>query len=251
MMWRLLLTILCVAMLTGCASSGGQGTGNKQNAAQLNVELGLGYLRQGRPKLALDNLQRAIELDPRLADAHHYAAEAYRQLQQYARAEEHFAKALRLAPKDSALKNNYAIYLCEREKFKEADKYFVGAASDKFYTGSAEAMENAGVCARKNGDNALASERFHQALNYDGRRSRALYQLAELEYEQGKYREAQGLMERYFNVAKTSAPALWLAIRIEHELGNEARVRVYATDLHRNYPNSKEVEAFKRFWADR
>ena len=243
--------LLFALTLSACASNGGSGANrNGESAAEINVRLGLGYLQQGRPQLALDNLKRAIELNPRLADAHHYAAEAYRQLQQHARADLHFKKALKLAPKDSSIKNNYGVYLCDRGQYAKADRYFSEVAEDIYYRSAAEALENAGICARKSGDIDLAVTRFHEAIEHDARRARSLYQLADLANDAGEYAQGRGFIQRYFSVAQVNAPSLWLAIQIEHGLGNEASVREYATRLYKNFPDSKEAKEFKEFWAN-
>ncbi|MCZ6586307.1 MAG: type IV pilus biogenesis/stability protein PilW, partial [Gammaproteobacteria bacterium] len=43
---------------------------NGEDAAIANLNLGVGYLRQGRTELAVEILERALSFDPRLADAH-------------------------------------------------------------------------------------------------------------------------------------------------------------------------------------
>lgn len=246
---RVLIMLMVFLLLSACATTQNGTDSNGNSAAEINVRLGLGYLQQGRPQLAITNFNRAIELDPRLADAHHYAAESYRQLEQYARADEHFKKALKLAPKDSAIKNNYGVYLCDRQQYAEADRYFVEVIEDKFYTSTVEALENAGLCARQSGDNTLAIERFRQAVEYDARRARSLYQLADLSFIAGESLNARAFIQRYFSVAKSNAPTLWLAIRIENALGNKDAVREYATHLYKNFPDSDEAKEFKSFWA--
>jgi len=248
-MIRLVLVLLLSLVISACATQSGRTPGGK-TAAEVNVQLGLGYLQQGRPKLALESLKHAIKLDPKLADAHHYAAESYRQLQQYAHADDHFKKALKLAPNNVAIKNNYGVYLCDHGQYAEADRYFVEVVGDKYYTAIAEALENAGLCARKAGDSALAIKRFRQAVDYDARRARSLYQLADLGFLNDDALNARAFMQRYFSVALKNAQSLWLAIRIEHALGNDENVREYATALYKNFPDSNEAKEFKKLWAN-
>ncbi len=248
-MSRLVFIALLSLFISACVSQGGVSS-PEDTAAESHVHLGLGYLQQGRPRLAIQSFTRAIELDSRLASAHHYAAESYRQMRQYAHADKHFAKALKLAPKDAAIKNNYGVYLCDRERYDEADRYFVEVIEDKFYTSTAEALENAGLCARKSGDSVLAAQRFRQAVEHDERRARSLYQLADLSYLANEVLAARGFIQRYFSVANANAPSLWLAIRIEHALGNDDDVREYAASLHKKFPTSDEAKEFKRFWVN-
>jgi len=245
----LVFIALLSLLISACVSQGGVNK-SEDTAAEAHVSLGLGYLQQRRPQLAIQSFTRAIELDSRLASAHHYAAESYRQMRQYARADKHFVKALKLAPKDAAIKNNYGVYLCDRQRYDEADGYFIEAIEDKFYTSTAEALENAGLCARKSGDSVLAAKRFRQAIEHDERRARSLYQLADLSYLANEILAARGFVQRYFAVANANASSLWLAIRIEHALNNDDDVREYATSLHKNFPNSDEAKEFKHFWAN-
>lgn len=247
---RVVIVLLLSLFVVACATTG-SGTGSDEDsAAEINVRLGLGYLQQGRPQLAISNFKRAIELDPRLADAHHYAAESYRRMKQYARADDHFTRALKLAPKDSAIKNNYGVYLCDRQQYAEADKYFTEVLQDKFYTSTSEAFENAGLCARQSGDLKLAAERFRQAVEYDEDRARSLYQLADLSFIAEEHVSARAFLQRYFSVAQANAPSLWLAIRIESALGNNNEVREYATALHKSFSGSNEAKEFKIFWEN-
>ena len=248
-MIRLVLVLLLSLVVSACVTQGGR-TSDGKTAAEVNLQLGLGYLQQGRPKLALESLKHAIKLDPKLADAHHYAAESYRQLQQYEHAGDHFKKALKLAPNNAAIKNNYGVYLCDRGQYAEADRYFTEVIDDKYYTATAEALENAGICARKAGDLALAMKRFRQAVDYDARRARSLYQLADLSFLNDDVLNARDFMQRYFSVALKNSQSLWLAIRIEHALGNDEDVREYATALYKNFPDSNEAKEFKSFWAN-
>ena len=77
-----LLTITCVffSILTGCVT---QTTGQMQmgssdeEAAELNLQLGIGYLRQGDLLTARNKLERAIEQDPSLVIAHTARALGY------------------------------------------------------------------------------------------------------------------------------------------------------------------------------
>jgi len=70
----------------------------EKEAAAANVNLAAGYLRQGRPELAIERLQRAIKQDPKLADAHATIAIAYDELGSLEDAEVHYKKATQLEP---------------------------------------------------------------------------------------------------------------------------------------------------------
>ncbi|MGW8370093.1 MAG: type IV pilus biogenesis/stability protein PilW, partial [Gammaproteobacteria bacterium] len=83
--------VASAVVLAGCVTEGGEPARpqSDEEAAMANLNLGIGYIRQNRPDVAVPALQRAIDLDPRLADAHTAIAVAYDQLDQIELAEEH------------------------------------------------------------------------------------------------------------------------------------------------------------------
>src|SRR5690606_1827594 len=96
--------------LAACASSGG-GSGrvsdraSATDAAVANMNLGAGYLRQGRMDLAIERLQRAIAQNPRLVEAHSTIAVAYDQIGSMTEAEEHYRRAAQLDPNNGTAAN--------------------------------------------------------------------------------------------------------------------------------------------------
>src|SRR5690606_35890592 len=90
--WRPMLALVAACVLL--SACGANRVASPNVAAQANLNLGIGYLRQGRPDLAVENLQRALRIDPRLAAAHSALALAYDQLGNVDEAEEHHARAV-------------------------------------------------------------------------------------------------------------------------------------------------------------
>jgi type IV pilus assembly protein PilF len=52
---------------------------------------------------------------------------------------------------------------------------------------------------------------------------------------------ARGFLERYLELGRTDASTLWLALRIERNLGNSAAAKSYAQRLKREYPQAAET----------
>jgi type IV pilus assembly protein PilF len=213
-----------------------------QRAAEINLELGVDYLRKGNLEQAKEKIERALSQDPRNAKAHAAAGLLYDRLGQYSKSESHFDRAVSLSPKDPEIRNNYAAILCQRGKYERGEKMALVATQDPLYKTPEIALLNAGNCRLSAGDVKGAETHFRAALQRKPRFGPALYQMAEVEYQQGNYLSARGFMERYMDVVRPNAASLWLAYRIERELGNTAAAETYARRLRNEFPTSNETK---------
>jgi type IV pilus assembly protein PilF len=102
---------------------------------------------------------------------------------------------------------------------------------------------NAGVCARRSGDMAGATEFFLLALKVRPNQAQALYQMADLSYARGDFGEAKGYLSRLTQVAPPTAEMLWLGVRVERRLGDRNSEASYALQLRNRFPNSREAQA--------
>jgi type IV pilus assembly protein PilF len=104
---------------------------------------------------------------------------------------------------------------------------------------------NAGVCARRRGDNAAAQDFFLRAIAARPNQPQALFQLADLSYVSANYAGAQGYLRRLAQVAQANAEVLWLGVRVERRMGNAIGEASYAQQLRKNFPESKEAAALQ------
>jgi type IV pilus assembly protein PilF len=212
-------------------------------AAETNVSLGQGYMEQGKLEIALEKLQRAIELDPNLPTAHTVIAVLYEQIGDNVQAEEHYRKSVSLAPKSGASNNNFGTFLCKQAKYEEADKYFERALTDPFYQTPAVALANRGACAVKWGREDLAEESLRRSLQIDAGNPTALYELAEILFRKGDHFRARAFVQRYEASAQASPESLLLALRIEEQLGNVKAARDYRNRLLNDFPESEQAQS--------
>jgi type IV pilus assembly protein PilF len=211
-------------------------------AATVNVELGAGYMNQGKYDVALSKLNRALDEDPKLPSAHNVIAILYERLGEFEKADTHFRRAVDLAPHDPEVHNNYGTFLCGQNRLKEADKQFLAALKDPLYKTPEFAYTNAGVCALKIPDQAKAEEYFRQALRVNPRFGNALFEMAQLNFNRGNYLPARGFLQRYMEASEHGPAGLWLGVRIERALGDKAAADSYAKVLMTDFPNSRETE---------
>lgn len=201
------------------------------------MQLGVDYLQRGKLELAKDKLERALEQDPKLPQAHTAMALLYEQLGQTDRADKHYRQALSLSP-DAAMHNNYGVFLCRQGKREKAEEHFLEAIGDRLYGTPEAALTNLGFCLRQDGEFERAEEYIRQALRRDPRFPDALWQMANVAYEQGNYLQARAFLQRYAEKASEGSSALWLGMLIEKELEDDAAVEDYEQRLKRDYPES-------------
>lgn len=242
-MIRLALIAFFIAGAAACTSTTGTlSTPQPERASDINLELGIDYYRKGNLAVAKEKIDRAIEQNPRNAKAQAAAGLLYDRLNEPRKSEAHFEKAISLDAGNPEILNNYAVILCKRGRHEKGEKYFVEAATNPLYRTPEVAYLNAGNCARNAGDLKSAEAHYRKALSTKPRFAEALYQMADLEFENKSYLSARGFIERYLEVSKSSPSSLWLAVRIEQGLGNKTAAGNYGQRLKLEYPQSPEAK---------
>lgn len=255
----LLPLLAAFALLSGCATSSGttreqersNAAGRKASAAEINVSLGQSYMRQGKLEIAKEKLERALQLDPKLPDAHTVIAVLYEQINDTASAARHYQRAAELAPKAGVVNNNYGTFLCKRGDYARADAYYQKALQDPFYDTPAVALANRGACALKWKKPDLAEESFRKALQINPNQPDALLSLAEILYGKGDYFRARAFVQRHDAGGKAGPDALLLAMRIEEGLGDRRAARDYKNRLLQQFPESDQAQDLKDSEATR
>jgi type IV pilus assembly protein PilF len=213
---------------------------NLQEAARINTDLGLNYARTGNFDVAFDKFQRALSQDSTYAPAHAGIALIYSQRRQNDKAEQHYEKALQLQPNDPITRNNYGVFLCAQQRYEDAEKMFLKAATSPNYREPDNAYTNAGVCARRVPDLEKAENYFHEALRLRPESPEPLQQMASMCLERKDYERAKGYLKRYEKVGAPTAATLWMGAKIEFALGDENAAAEYARRLRTEFPDSEE-----------
>jgi len=242
--------LLACVLVAGCASNPApQFAGDKvslKQASEDNVSLGIKYLQAGKRDVAMQKIQKAIQQDPDNADAYMGQALIYGAMGDADRADDAYHTAMRKAPDDPGIQNNYAVFLCQHNKAAESEKYFLKAADNPTYSTPDAAYTNAGLCAAMVPDPASAEKFFRKAIDINPSFPEPLYQMASLSYKQKKYLQGRAFMER-FNIVtpQPRADALLLAVEIERALGNQSGAAEIAKQLVKQFPASPEAQQLK------
>jgi type IV pilus assembly protein PilF len=227
----------------------------RTKAASLNTSLAAGYMQQAdkdfadkRPdearaklELAKAKLDKALALDDDLPEAYMVYGLLDERLGEYEAAERHYRRALRLKPDYSEANNAYGAFLCSQNRVEEADKYFRAAVDNPLYKTPEFAYENAGRCAMRIGDYDKAEEYLRKAVAENPRYYRALYSLARVEFEQRNFSKARAYLQRFHEGFGYTPETLWLSVRTEFMLDDQAAVANYGDLLRERFPNSQEA----------
>ncbi len=240
---RIVCLLACVA-LGGCAGTATTkpvADDKNQETAKAYIDLGTAYLRQNRQRDALDNLQRALELDPTSPLAHNVIALLYQRQGKSDRARKHYLQAIASNPQQPGVRHNYATFLCDQNQFAEAEKQFLVAVRDPSNGAPESSYYNAGICAKRVPDLGKAEVYFRQALQANKGFFLALMQMAILMHNKQSYLPSRAYLQRYLEVAKHTPESLWLGIRNGGAQGEKKAVAGYKLQLLSTFPESQQA----------
>jgi type IV pilus assembly protein PilF len=237
------LCVVCalVWLTSACFSNQSKSEVQPGVASEINLRLGTDYMVKGNLEAAKEKIDRALEQNPRNANAHAMAGLLYDRLGDSSKADNYFQRALSLDGKNPEIMNNYAAFLCKSGRYDRGEKYALQAGGNPLYKTPERAYMNAGICQRQAGNLSRAEEHYRRALGIRPKLGGALFEMAELELQQANYMPARAFLERYLEVSKTSPATLWLGVRIERGLGNTTGANSYAARLKNEYPTAVET----------
>ena len=215
-----------------------------QASARTHTELAAQYYERAQYGVAMDELDKALRARPDYATAYTVRALVHMALAEYKEADADFKHSLRLREDDPDTHNNYGWFLCQHGREREALQHFKTALRDPLYGTPALAYMNAGICSRKAGEVENAEIFLRKALALQRDMPGALLGLAEVDFVKGDFSAAESNFSRYAqtNGAVLSAQDLWLAVRIERNLGNRNAEQSYALQLRKRFPDAPETQ---------
>ena len=212
-----------------------------KRASELNVQLGVGYIKRGQLEVAQEKLYKAIDQDPENVEAHTTMAVLMMKIGEMSEAENYYLEAIDIKEKDPVLRNSYGTYLCKVGRIDEALEEFQLAYTNPFYDTPYLAYSNAGTCLLQAGDFKNAEAYLRKALRKQPKLSGALLSMAELGVKTKKYLMARAYSQRYHALAEPSAESLWIQVQAERALGATEHYRKYAKLILSDFPDSNEA----------
>ncbi|HEY2590292.1 MAG TPA: type IV pilus biogenesis/stability protein PilW [Steroidobacteraceae bacterium] len=214
-----------------------------QGAATYNVELGVAYMERGELAVAQDKLERALKEAPRDPEVHSALALLEERLGNPAGADHEFREAIRLAPQRPDFVNNYAVYLCRTHRVDEGVKQLLATARNPLYSTPEAAYTNAAVCLRSEHRDAEAKRALESAVALRPGFAEAVFQLADLEVQQGELADAQARINHYIETYTATPDLLLLGVRVSKALHDPFGQQRYEQRLRVDFPNSPQTQA--------
>ncbi len=160
--YRLALVLILVLQLVGCAASK-----NLNDAAKINVQLGLAYLDKNQMALAKKHFLQAKNEAPDESMVWSGMGYFLERTGDLAQAELHYQRAIELGSVKGPALNNYGAFLCRQKRYTEALSTFEKAATDPNYLQPALAYVNARACSLKIPNKHLANIYLQKAFAKD------------------------------------------------------------------------------------
>jgi type IV pilus assembly protein PilF len=241
---KLVGLLLWIGFLQACVAVV-EGQTQDEKASAVNVQLGIGYMQQGKLVLASEKLTKALRQDPKSAPVHNAYAILQERLKQMELAEFHYKEATELDPKNSQAANNYGAFLCRTGREVESEKYFLQALDNPLYSTPEFAYTNAAICLLKVPQKEQARKYLEKALTERSDFAPALLTMAGLLFDEKDYDDAKIYLDRYHLVATPSPRSLWLSIRTALSIDPDTDVSELVQRLGTDYPDSEEYQFWK------
>ncbi|MEO7246716.1 MAG: type IV pilus biogenesis/stability protein PilW [Rubrivivax sp.] len=215
--------------------------------ARLRMELAGAYFGRGQSTTALDEVKQALVAKPDMPEAYNLRGLIYANLGQPQLAEESFQRGLQLNPKDADAMHNFGWFLCQERRFPEAEALFERAMQQPQYRDVPRTLLARGLCEARAGDLAKAERTLTRSYELDANNPATAFNLGEVLFRLQEFERARFYLRRVnAQPATANAQTLWLAARIEQQLGNPAGARAFGEQLQERYPQSPETMRYER-----
>jgi type IV pilus assembly protein PilF len=218
-----------------------------ERRARTRMELASGYYSRGQFDTALDEVKLALAVKPDMAEAYDLRGLIYQSLGEDRLAEDNYKRALQLNPRDADAMHNYGWFLCQSKRMPEALAQFQQAIATPKYPGLSRSLMAQGVCQARTGSLADAERSLARSYELDPTSPVTAVNLADVLYRRGELERARFYIGRVNAVPEYSnAQTLWLAARIENKAGNVRGARDLGRQLRARFPQAPETQAFER-----
>jgi len=246
-----ILAIAALATLAGCVSQSdvrshpveeGGPPASAHRRAEVHTSLAGEYFSRGNFNVALNETKLAIKDDPRYVQAYNMQGLVYMELREDVSAREAFDRALTLEPNNPEVLNNFGWFLCTRNDTARAMTMLKKAASDPLYPTPEKAYLSTGLCLRRQHQDAEAEQYLKRAVMARPDMVGALFNLAEIANEQGRYKDAEAYLTRYMRILPNPPlEGLVLGVKVARGTGDSAGEQSYLQQLRRRFPDAPQT----------
>ncbi len=219
---------------------------DSRRRARIRLELATAYFSQGQLTTALDELKHVLAIDGKMSEAHELRGLIYSAMNEPVLADESFKRSIQLDERNGSAIHNYAWWLCNKQRYPEADAMFERAANLPQTVATSKTLMARGVCQVRAGLLPEAEKSLVRSYELDVSNPATAYNLAAVLYRRGDYERARFYIRRVNNVPEQITPeSIWLGVRVENRLGNVGGRNELAGILRSRFPNSRETSALE------
>jgi type IV pilus assembly protein PilF len=209
--------------------------------AEVHAALAGEYYSRGNYSVALSETRLAQKDDSSYFSAYNMQGLIFMELREDVQAREAFDHALRLSPNNPDVLNNFGWFLCLRNDTDRGLEMLKRAGSDTLYASPEKAWMSAGLCMRRANRSAEAEEYLRRAVQIRPDLIGALYNLAQLNFDRGNYKDAENYLVRYTRLTTPSIDALALGVKIARANGDKASEDSFMQQLRRRFADSPQL----------
>jgi len=242
-------SVLCLTLLSACVSEStivnndrvGKPRTDMKEAARTRMSLGLNYLQRGDMSQAKYNLEKAKQLAPDLSEIDNALAYYFQQVGELEQAEEAYRASLRKDSSNADTYNNFGSFLCQINKYTEAEELLQAAIKRPGYIRVADSYENLAFCALAQKDYLRYQQFLRQSLQHNSNRTSSLYNMAVIEYAMGNLVEAKKWQARLHQMGQVSPEATLIRYLVAYQSGDVVEQQTAEKFLLSVYPGSSEA----------
>ena len=246
---RVLLFSALALLLSACVTTETGGFAEKadqKKAYETSLQLAKTYIANGNWQQAKRHLKYVESVDKNNPETLEALALVYQNTGELEMAESYYRRAIEQDPRVMRIRNNYAAYLYEQERYREAAAQLEIVVSELLYERRVDAFVNLGRCYLKLDELDRAEDAFKRALLMERDDPAVVLSMAEVSFRRQDYPQAQRYYDAFQQMnPRQSAAALWLGIRLAKVFDDEDAYASYALALKNLYPKSEEYLRYK------
>lgn len=248
---KMFVLVIVVAAMLGCVSGpdAKKRVADPEQAFAQHIKLAMKYIGVKNRDLARVHLEKAANFDSKATRSklNNGYALPYQLEQETELAETYFRKAIANNKADSMARYNFAAFLYNQGRFKEALKQMQLVSEDLGYERRPQAFYILGLAQRKTGQMEEALESFEKATQLTPGFAPPFIEAAEIYFEQQKLPIAKRALDQYVFLAQPTPKSLWLAVRIEDYFGNLDGAASQGLKLKNLFPYSSENLEYQKW----
>jgi type IV pilus assembly protein PilF len=246
---KTLAVLFALSLLAGCVTERAFPEPEKktdEERSKIHAELAANYLQRGQLEVAIEESEKALDLDKNNKSANYIMALVQIRLKKPEKAEDYFKKAIKEPDPLTSAQHDYANLSCRQGEYKKAEDLYRELLGNVLYKSRAKLLSNVGACFFKQEKNREAENALRQSLKLNPNSPDSLLLMARISFIKGKPLETRGWYSRYFQIGAKGGPEiLYIAYVTEKSLGDKNASATYALKLRSKYPGSSQAKKLK------